>query len=31
MRWTLPDVWSMPMSYYRALIVMLEEDAREKR
>lgn len=28
MGWTLPDVWSMPMSYYRTLVAMLNEQAR---
>ncbi len=28
MHWTLPELWSIPKSYYSSLIRQIEDDAR---
>lgn len=30
MHWTLFDLWSIPTSYYTALIELVEEEARDR-
>jgi hypothetical protein len=28
MRWTLPELWAVPVSYYETLVTMLHEEER---
>lgn len=30
MRWTLADLWDLPLSYYDELVAMVEEEAERR-